>query len=189
MGRRVFLILSVLALLSMGVVSKSGAYVTELGAYSLAIDFRWATPRQAHVTAQMVLPVSQERVWSVLTDYDHLDEFIPLLERSEVSSRREGIVYLKQRGVMKFPFYKKTLRVVFRVREEPKQALSFEAVEGDFLVYNGSWRLQSCPSGTHVRYEAFVEPAVSIPQWIMTQLERGLVKASFRAILERCQKG
>ncbi|MBI4314180.1 MAG: SRPBCC family protein [Candidatus Omnitrophica bacterium] len=188
MVKKTVLILGALVFLSGGVVPKSGGYVTEIGAHALTIDFQWITPRQAHVTAWMTMPVSQECAWSVLTDYNRLAEFIPLLERSKISGRREGALYLDQRAAVKFPFYKKTFRVVFRVSEKPQRALNFEAVEGDFRVYKGSWLLQECPGGTHVRYEAFVEPALEIPRWVMTQLERGIIKASFRAILKQAVK-
>lgn len=162
------------------------SYVTEIGRHTLQTTLEWQSKRRAHVTAEMVLPVAPEKVWSVLTDYEHLSEFIPLLNQSRITKRDGQELLLDQTGTIRFPFYKKDLQVVFRVNEEPMTALRFKKISGSFVVYDGSWQLKPVSQGTCVRYEATVEPDLKIPQWVVTQLERGLMKATFRAILQRC---
>lgn len=159
---------------------------TELGASSLAFAIEWSASRRAHVFAQILVPAVPARVWAVLTDYDHLAEFIPYLYVSKTLERRGDQLLLQQEGRVGFPLYHQTARITFRVRETPPSTIAFQAVEGDFAVHEGQWRIEPQADGTLVVYEATIEPRFWTPRWIFAPFEQQMLKATFRAILERC---
>ena len=161
-------------------------YVTEVGRYAMSVNILWVAPHRAHVVAHTTIPASRERVWAVTSDYEHLAEFIPLMDSSKVVRREGGQLLLFQQGSIRLPFYHRTFRVTFRVQEKPFQRIGFEAIAGDFRIHKGSWRLQAVAGGTRLLYETTLEPAFSMPRWVMVQLERWLLKATFRAIIDRC---
>ena len=160
-------------------------YTTELGTHALTYTIDWKKPRQAHVMAQMVLPAEGTKIWAILTDYDHLEKFIPYMEESQVLQRDSRHLLLRQRGNFWRPFYRLKTKAVLWVKEEPPRSISFRAVEGDFLVYEGSWRLESVKEGTRLTYEATIEPNFWVPGWVLLELERQVLKGTFRAILRR----
>ena len=162
-------------------------YVTELGRYPLTVTIERLSTHRASVKAEMPMPAPPEVLWRVLTNYDHLAEFIPMLRTSHVDRRSDGSVLLTQQGVIHMALYRQVIHVVFRIQEEPPHRVTFDAITGDFVIYRGQWRLEPAGEGSRLYYETTIEPAIRIPDWVIMQLEQGLVKATFRAILRRCQ--
>ncbi len=54
------------------------------------------------LAAKLRTPIQPLVLWEVLTDYEELSKFIPNLSRSEIISRTENKVHLKQIGTQKF---------------------------------------------------------------------------------------
>jgi ribosome-associated toxin RatA of RatAB toxin-antitoxin module len=163
------------------------SYQTELGGQPFVYSVRWVTSQRVYVSADLTIPASRQRVWNVLTDYNHLSDFIPYLSDSHVVKQEGTSLLLHQEGTFRLLLlYPIRSRVTFRVEVIPKDWIRFEAVEGDFQVYRGSWQVKEIPEGTRVSYQAEIEPAFWIPRWMLTLLERHLLTITFRAILERC---
>ena len=161
-------------------------WTTELGPYPMTMTLEWVTSARAHVLAEITIPAPRDRVWAVLTDYDHLAEFVPLIEQSRVTQRTSDTLLLYQAGAIRLFFYRRPLTVTFRVQEQPPETITFEAIAGDFRVHRGSWQVRAVPGGTQITYETTIEPAFHMPRWVMGQLERELLKLTFRAIAKRC---
>ncbi|MBI3332832.1 MAG: SRPBCC family protein [Candidatus Omnitrophica bacterium] len=174
--------------LSLAPVDAAETRSTDLGAHPLTYTIDWLSATKAHVTARLVIPSDADRVWAVLTDYDHLAEFVPYLSDSRLTRREANPLILHQEGGLWFPFYQLRSRVDFEVREEPREAILFKAVGGDFRVYEGSWRLSKVAEGTGLAYEATIEPDFWVPRWLLWDLERQILKGTFRAILRRCRR-
>jgi ribosome-associated toxin RatA of RatAB toxin-antitoxin module len=140
------------------------------------------------VTAQIFTPVSRECLWKVLTDYDHLEEFIPHIQESRLVKKddlKELLLY--QKAALWIGFYFLRTEVTFEVTESPKREVHFKAIEGDFRIHEGSWHLKEVPGGTLLIYEATIEPNFWVPWWVLKALERQILKNTFRAILKRCR--
>ena len=137
------------------------------------------------MAAQMTIPASPDQVWAVLTDYDHLEEFIPYLLDSQVVRKERDRLILRQEGGFWLPFYRLKTQVIFEVKERPPQMIYFRAVEGDFRLYEGSWHLERMGKETWLSYEATIEPDFWVPRWVLGELERQVLKGTFRAILQR----
>ncbi len=157
-----------------------------MGSYPLTLTLDWPGPHQTSVRGELTLPVSMGRLWEVLTDYDHLADFIPNLQHSEVLRRDKHSLLLRQEGKIWLPFYRRKVEAVFKVQEVPPKAILFEAVEGDFLLYKGSWEMEKQEEGTKVTYQVTAEPNFWMPRWVINELERQTLKATFRAIIRRC---
>lgn len=159
---------------------------SEFGSDSFHYAIHWLTDRRAHVSAQVEIPATPERVWPVLTHYDHLADFIPYLDASRVLERKGSELLLYQESRIWFLMFPQRVRVTFRVKEIPPEKITFQAIEGDFVLHEGYWRLQSVPQGTRLSYETSIEPKFWVPRWVLSFLERQILKATFRAIRQRC---
>ena len=67
------------------------------------------------------VPVPLSVAWSVLTDYDHIADFVGSMRASAVESRGDGELTVRQEAVAGvFPF-RRVARLLLRVREHPRR--------------------------------------------------------------------
>jgi ribosome-associated toxin RatA of RatAB toxin-antitoxin module len=175
-----FFILTVLPVTAFAVTTTS-----EIGANLFTSTVSFPAERRAYVVAHMTVPADVESVWSVLTDYDNLADYMPHLEKSEVLHRQSDRVTLRQEGSLWFPMKKLKSTATMEVLETPPQEIAFRATEGDYAVYEGHWRLQARPEGTDLIYEAVIEPKFWVPQCLLGALEKKIRKGTFEAVLEQ----
>lgn len=92
-----------------------------------------------------------DALWSVLTDYEHLADFIPGLSVCKIEDRWENGARLFQVGEQNLALGLKFKATgVINVKEHPVDILSygicrridFEMIEGDFKIFKGTWQMQ-----------------------------------------------
>lgn len=135
--------------------------------------------RRRRISAQLPLPYSCEQLWQILTDYDHLADFIPSLAKSQRIPHPEGGIRVEQVGAESFLRLKVCLRVVLDMVESFPHEVQFSMVEGDLRQFVGAWQLlpQSEECGTLLRYVVTVQPGRAIPIAIIERnLQRNLVR-------------
>jgi len=123
-------------------------------------------PGEIAVDAQILIDVPPERVWTVLTDYDHLAELIPGVAVSHLVSEN-GEKCLEQVGELKTPFMQLRLRAVLRLQEIPCQRIDFTAIDGDFNRFDGHWELVCSNGTTHLGYHVVLSPKFYVPQFLL----------------------
>ena len=147
-----------LVLLSVGALTARGDDVT------LDVqDARGIYKVQGAFTA----PVSTAVAWAVLSDYDHIGDFVKSVRASHVEERGDGRLLLRQeaRGGL-FPL-QKTVHVQLVVREERERRIAFvDQLGQDFREYGGEWSLIPGPGGTAVRYTLQARPRMAMPRAI-----------------------
>jgi uncharacterized protein YndB with AHSA1/START domain len=119
---------------------------------------------------------SSAAVWAVLTDYDHIADFVPSMRESRaVEARPDGSRIVAQRAVGSVLFFSKSLRVRLEVRREGEERLRFIDLDHkDFRVYAGSWRVRAVPGCSLVDYRLEAEPDFLTPALLMRRgLKRG----------------
>ena len=119
--------------------------------------------RERRILASVVIPQPIEQVWQVITDYEHLADFIPNLTTSKLLPSPEGRIRLEQIGAQCFLRFKFCARVVLEMTESFPHQLGFAMSEGDFKQFEGNWQLQPTPEGTQLSYEVLVKPPRAMP--------------------------
>tara|TARA_Y100001970_G_C14259029_1_gene877973 strand:+ start:17129 stop:17638 length:510 start_codon:yes stop_codon:yes gene_type:complete len=95
------------------------------------------------LAAQLRTPASFSSLWSVLTDYETLSEFIPNLISSDVISKEGNMVQLRQVGSQDFFGLKFSAEVILDLEENQEDGLiNFELIKGDFQRFEGCWRIK-----------------------------------------------
>ncbi|MCU0566437.1 MAG: SRPBCC family protein [Oculatellaceae cyanobacterium Prado106] len=146
-----------------------------------------AEGRQRQISARIQIPHPVDQVWQILTDYDHLADFIPNLAKSRKISHPKGGIRLEQVGTQSLLKFKFCARVVLDMVEQFPHQLDFQMVEGDFKKFFGSWQLQPSADGqgTDLRYVVSVLPPLAMPVgMIERRLKEGLV-SNLSAIRQR----
>jgi ribosome-associated toxin RatA of RatAB toxin-antitoxin module len=133
----------------------------------IAVSSEVLEGRKRRIVAQTELPYALENIWHILTDYDHLADFIPSLKASRRVEHPENGIRVEQIGSQSLLKVKFCARVVLDMVETFPQRIDFTMVEGDFKEFQGAWLLQptavgSTPS-THVEYTLDVLPSRLMP--------------------------
>ena len=114
------------------------------------------------VTAHVAAP--REIVWAVVTDYDHMAEFLTMLKTSTVQSRNGNQLEVAQtgearRGFLHFSF--STLRAVELV---PDREIHSHLIRGDFKSYEFTTRLvDDAPGGIAIQHHGEYVPTTWVP--------------------------
>lgn len=150
------------------VLATSSAYAQPgIGVQVVATDARGTY----HVESQFFVEASRRAAWEVLTDYDHLETFVPSMRRSEVKERRGDERLLEQEWVTRVLFFVRTFSVLLAVREESETSILFRDLSGkDFEFYEGSWRIEPSRRGVWVRYELRAKPLFGAPGFVVTRM-------------------
>lgn len=122
--------------------------------------------RQRRILAAISIPCSVEQVWQVLTDYEHLADFVPNLTVSRRLETSGSETLLEQVGAQCFLNVKFCARVVLNMVEQFPHQIGFTMVEGDFKSFEGSWKLRpddSSFNATRLTYEVNICPPKAIP--------------------------
>ena len=141
---------------------------------------------RVRIQGSVTVPQTPEAVWQVLTDYDHLSEFIPDLRESRTIALQPTRL-LRQQGNSRWWIFSRRVRVTFQVEETPRKEIRFRAVDGDFLEHQGVWRLMREGDRTRIVYDAVVQPRFFIPTLIGARLLKAHLAASLQAIADRSE--
>jgi len=145
--------------------------------------------RHRQLSARIWLPYRPEQLWKILTDYDHLADFVPNLAKSQQLLHPKGGIRIEQIGAESFMRFKFRARVVLDMVEDFPQQIAFQMVEGDFKAFSGSWDLQPLNDRlTELSYTLRVLPPRTMPIAIIERrLKRGFV-VNLCAIRDRARE-
>ena len=137
------------------------------------------------LAAQLTTLLDFDPIWYVLTNYNKLSEFIPNLFSSEVISRTENEVHLKQVGSQEFLGLNFSAEVFIKLIEDKTNGiLSFSLIKGDFRKFNGSWKISQFPgeNRTSITYELIVQGCFGMPVALIEQHLRNNLKTNLLAV-------
>ena len=152
---------------------------------SLQVSAEKLPGRHRRILASISIPCPVEQVWQVLTDYDHLSDFIPNLTVSRRLESAEPVTLLEQVGTQCFLNIQFCARVVLNMAEQFPHRIGFTMVEGDFKSFEGAWQLEAeSPEHetTRLLYEITVCPPRAIPALLIERHLRHDLSQNLRAI-------
>lgn len=143
--------------------------------------------RRRQVRGCVLIPVERQRVWQVLTDYDHLAEFVPNLVESRFLGSENGRKLVRQVGSQKVLFAHFSAAVVLAIEEIFPHQLRFQEIEGDFLLFEGFWELAEwLNQQTLLTYHLQVKPPRRMPVGLVERRICRDLAFNLQAIRERC---
>ena len=141
------------------------------------------------LAVQLRLSLAPEWIWSVLTDYDHLDSVIPNLASSRQLWRRGNQVALEQVGTQQFCGLRFSARVQLELNEEPDQGrLAFRMLEGDFRCFQGLWQVGADDTSTWLLYDLTVQGKPGMPIGLIEQRLKEDLASNLRGVQREAQR-
>jgi len=143
--------------------------------------------RERRILASVEIPQPIDKVWQVITDYEHLSDFIPSLTTSKILSHTDGRIRLEQIGAQCFLKIKFCARVVLEMTESFPNKVGFSMQEGDFKQFEGAWHLQPTADqqATLLSYDLFVKPPKAMPVALIERHIRHNLTTNLLAIHQR----
>lgn len=107
----------------------------------------------------MLVPVPSLVAWSVLTDFDHMAQWVPNVRLSRVLQRGDAAVTVEQRGVVKsgvagFPYATER-----RVELHPRTAIHATQTKGSLQRVESLMLLEPDGASTHLTYHLELVPS------------------------------
>src|SRR2546430_317601 len=123
------------------------------------------------VNASALMQVDARIAWEVLSDYDHLAQFIPDMKSSRVVSRDGNRVRVEQKGDFGFFFYRQPVEVMLEVAEEPRRRIDARRISGNIRDLETRYELETSDAGVKLDYVGRFIPEFSVPPFFGTGLQ------------------
>ena len=136
------------------------------------------------VEASAEFEADARQTWQVLTDYDHLADFIPGMHVSRILLRDGNGLLLEQKGEARLLFFSYPIEVRLAVDEFPYERISSRAVAGNFKEMRGDYHLEAGERRMTLRYRGRMTPDFLVPPVIGTIVLRKNVERQFGALVD-----
>ncbi|KAH6833389.1 polyketide cyclase/dehydrase/lipid transporter [Perilla frutescens var. hirtella] len=150
--------------------------------------------RERRIRAEISVNADVDSVWSALTDYERLSDFIPnLVTSGRIHCPYPGRIWLEQRGLQRALYWHIEARVVLDLQElvnsENNRELQFSMVDGDFKKFEGKWSVKSQKGSpdTTLGYEVNVIPRFNFPAIFLERIIRSDLPVNLHALACRSE--
>ena len=118
------------------------------------------------VYAEVRLDVDPRIAWDVLSDYDHLAQFIPDMSESRVVSRNGHTVIVEQKGEFGVLFFHQPIELRLEIVETPRTSIVARAVGGSFREMSGRYDLDESGGSIRISYAGRFVPGFPLPAFL-----------------------
>lgn len=140
------------------------------------------------IDGHLMLPYPPKRVFEVLTDYDHMQEYIPDMSSSRVLNREDNKWRVEQKGKSGIGPFKFKFEVVRDVELMPVSELKSTLVSGNFKSMRTSTTLTPEDNNTRLDYSAEMEPDFWVPPLLGSAIMKRQVRRQFEAFIDELAK-
>lgn len=120
---------------------------------------------QGRYSASVTVPVTAQKAWSVLTNYESMAGVMPDIQQAKVLSRSGRSLELAQ--TYKAPYtFGQSIKARLQVQETPPSRMSYQLISGDRIKQlQGNWTITPVQGGVIVKHQLQVVP--QIPSFLL----------------------
>jgi hypothetical protein len=146
------------------------------------IDLRQAG-RTFVVDATFSAPVPPSVAWDVLTDFEHMDAFVPNLAESRIVARDGNVLTILQYGVARFGPFAMRFESERRVTLAPFTTIRSTQLRGTMDKLDSTTTFASEGTGTRLTYHVEAIPGALFPDVVARHFLRHEIAEQFDAIV------
>jgi len=135
------------------------------------------------VNAVFFAPVAQPVAWDVLTDFDHMQGWVPNVAQSKATKREENAVIVEQRGVAKFGAASFPYVTERRIEMAMPSSIKTTQLKGSLRRVESTLQLEPDGKGTKINYHLEVVPSVLASAVMSKPFMEHEVSEQFTAII------
>lgn len=110
------------------------------------------------LNAVMFAPVAQAIAWDVLTDFDHMAQWVPNVSQSKVLKRDDSTVIIEQRGVAKYGAVSFPYTTERKLELKPQSTINSTQVKGSLRRVVSTMLIEPEGKGTRLTYHLEIVP-------------------------------
>jgi len=135
---------------------------------------------------QRILKVDKNKLFEVITKYEHYPDFVSGVDTTEIEERKDG------RTVVKYTLTILGKEVVYRLNHEEdleKGSVQWSLIESNLMKQNrGSWKIKDLGDGTcDVSYDVEIDFTIRIPGFILKRLVKGSLPSMIESFEARAR--
>jgi len=150
-----------------------------------------ATRRGAavEVRAHALVEASYAVVWSTLTDYNRLAEFIPGMKKSRIVEENGNAVTVEQLGEASFLFLSFPIDVTVVATARPPDAIDARLLKGNLKRFDGGYRVERvAPGRIALRWNGLIEPGMALPPLLGAAVMRSIIEDQFIGMVREIER-
>jgi ribosome-associated toxin RatA of RatAB toxin-antitoxin module len=146
-----------------------------------------------YVTAWVHAPAPASACYEVLTDFEHLPEFVPGMRSSRVVSQPGEMLRVEQVGVTGPALFGITVRTTLGLSlAAPAPGIDgridFSSLGGNLRQMHGAWQIRDDKTGCRIDYRATIEPDFPVPPLLGTLVMRMQIEGQLDAIAQEVRR-
>lgn len=134
------------------------------------------------VDANFTVPVTPGEAWMVLTDYDHMADFLPNVRSSKIVESAGNRVHVAQQGKAYYGPLSFSYYLVQEVALKPYTQIRSHAIGGTVKKADGYTWLIPEGSGTRIVYHSVSKPNLHLPRGIKQSFAANATREHFENI-------
>jgi len=141
-----------------------------------------------NISASISANADSATLWSTLTDYNRLAEFVPNLVVSRIISTPGRPIQVEQKadsGVLSFAIPD---HIVLAMEERPPNLIRFRAISGAVISMKGEWRIEGSGMPLRLVYRARVLPMVPPPPYVADGIIRDEIASRLEAVVREAER-
>jgi ribosome-associated toxin RatA of RatAB toxin-antitoxin module len=162
---------------------------TARSAEMFAVDAtRYGDAVQVNARAAVKAPLAL--IWNTLTDYDHLADFIPGMNKSRLVERQGKTAIVTQSGYASLWFFHFPIEVTVEAVEEPSSSIQVRLLRGNLKRLEGSYQIEKIDGDNTyaLRWSGIIEPGVAVPGFIAAPLMRKNISEQFLGMVKEIER-
>lgn len=161
-----------------------------LAAEPVQVSVKTVAANASVITLDTDVQSTQVTLWKLLTDYNHLAQFLPYMSESVVVGKEGADLLVDQAGTIRILFWSFTMQMKERVTEDPPSQIHFKTIGGDFKRLEGDFHLNpghpaSC---THLSCQFTVEPKRRVPDWAVRMAAQRYLRKMVHALAQKAEQ-
>ena len=143
-----------------------------------------------NVTVDVILaiPATRQEVWVVMTDYEHMADFVSNLKESKIVSVSEGTLKIFQRGSATFGPIKFPFESTREIRLIPFDEIRSRMISGNMRKMEGTTQLIDEGGKTRIIYHTDTIQETWIPSIIVKVFIENEIREQFRELRNEIMK-
>lgn len=132
--------------------------------------------------AVILVPVTREQAWAVLTDFDNMTRFVPNVTTSRVFEREGEVLRVEQRGELKWGPMIQPFETRRELRLTPVELIQWTSLAGETPREQGTTRLKTVPAGTEIWHRGEIAFDTWMPNAVAERFLRGALQERYEAL-------
>ena len=144
----------------LGIASPPSVAAETCGEIMVRVDIKGEFVR---VDVETVVPATTNQVWTVLTDFEHLPQFISNITSSKILSRDGNVVRVSQSGKTNFGPFTFEFQSIREITLSPFVKFESRMVSGNMKQFHGVTQIEAADGTTRIRYRSEAIPGIALP--------------------------